>query len=302
MNAVVLQVRPQADALYKSDLEPWSYYLTGEQGKAPEPFYDPLEFWIEESHARGIELHAWFNPYRAGHPAMKGAISEKSVIKAKAKLVRRLADTSYYWMDPAMKEVQDHSYAVIMDVVKRYDVDGIHFDDYFYPYAEYNKGKDFPDEETYKAYKAAGGKKERGDWRRDAVNKFVQRIYKGIKKQKPWVKFGISPFGIYRPGYPASVGSTFDQYSELYADAKLWLNKGWVDYLTPQIYWTIAKVKTSFPVLLGWWNSENTKNRNIWPGLYASIDKTPAGAPSETVNQIMVNARHGSKIAGNSFV
>ena len=157
MNAVVLQVRPQADALYKSDIEPWSYYLTGEQGKAPEPFYDPLEFWVTEAHNRGIELHTWLNPYRAGHPAMKGAISDKSIIKSKPACVKKLASEGYYWMDPTNAEVQDQSFAVVMDLIKRYDIDGIHFDDYFYPYAEYNNNKDFPDEEGYKEYKAKGG-------------------------------------------------------------------------------------------------------------------------------------------------
>jgi uncharacterized lipoprotein YddW (UPF0748 family) len=288
MNAVVLQIRPHADALYASELEPWSYYLTGEQGRAPEPFYDPLQFWIDQAHARGIELHAWFNPYRAGHPAMRCAISEKSVIKAHPGWVHALADTGYYWMDPAIKEVQDHSFAVVMDVVKRYDLDGIHFDDYFYPYREYNQGKDFPDDATWKAYLASGGTMARDDWRRDAVNKFIQRIYKGIKKAKPWVKFGVSPFGVYRPGYPAGMGGSFDQYAILYADARLWFNKGWVDYYTPQIYWNISSQQLSFPAILGWWEGENKKHRHLWPGLYLRPGIEPREMALEIVNQVMI--------------
>ena len=286
MNAVVLQVRPHADALYASDLEPWSYYLSGEQGKAPS--YDPLEFWIDEAHRRGIELHAWFNPYRAGHPAMRGAISEKSVIRAHPEWVHALADTGYFWLDPALREVQDHSYAVVLDVVKRYDVDGVHFDDYFYPYREYNRGRDFPDDAAWLAYQRSGGILKRDDWRRDAVNRFIQRVYKGIKKTKPWVKFGISPFGVYRPGYPPGMGGGFDQYAILYADARLWLNKGWIDYYTPQIYWSIASQQTSYPLILSWWEGENRKKRHLWPGLYLRPGVEIREMATEIVNQIMV--------------
>ena len=289
MNAVVFQVRPQADAFYASELEPWSYYLTGKQGKAPEPFYDPLAFWIEEAHRRGLEFHAWFNPYRAGHPAMGSDYSPLSIIKTNPECVRRLEDTLYYWMDPTMQKVQDHSYAVIMDVVKRYDIDAVHFDDYFYPYREYNRGKDFPDDDTYKAYKKKGGKKSKDDWRRDAVNKFIQRVSKGIKKQKAWVKFGISPFGLFRPGFPEGIGGSFDPYDILSADTKLWLNRGWVDYLVPQLYWPISRIHMSFPVLLGWWASENIQHHHLWPGISISGGKNPADVSLETVNQIMVS-------------
>lgn len=299
INAVVFQVRPQADALYKSELEPWSYYLTGEQGKAPEPFYDPLEFWVEESHARGLELHVWFNPYRANHPAMKSEISEKSIVKTHPELVKKLGSKGYYWMNPALKAVQDHSAAVVMDVVKRYDIDGVHFDDYFYPYWDYNDNKDFPDDDTYEAYQASGGKLARNDWRREAVNKFIKRIYKEMKKEKPHVKFGISPFGIWRPGYPESIAG-FDQYDKLYADAKLWLNKGWIDYFTPQLYWQISKIPQSYPVLLGWWKNENVKNRNLFPGLIISGGANKEGA-TEAVNQIMVTRGMIPEAPGNIF-
>ncbi len=296
-NAIVFQVRPQADALYKSELEPWSYYLTGEQGKAPEPFYDPLEFWVKEAHARGLELHTWFNPYRANHPAMKSEISEKSIVKARPELVVKLGDQGYYWMDPALKAVQDHSIAVVMDVVKRYDVDGVHFDDYFYPYPSYNDNKDFPDDESWNAYKKTGGTLSRGDFRRDAVNTFIKRLYDEIKAAKPSVQFGISPFGIWRPGYPESIAG-FDQYDQLYADAKLWLNEGWVDYFTPQLYWATSQVPQSYPVLLGWWIGENKKNRHIWPGLYTSkFARENEGI--EIINQIMITRGFIPEAPGN---
>ncbi|HSO78420.1 MAG TPA: family 10 glycosylhydrolase, partial [Bacteroidales bacterium] len=204
-NAVVFQVRPHTDAMYKSELEPWSYYLTGEQGMAPDPYYDPLEFWIEEAHKRGIELHAWLNPYRAHHPA-GGEVTETSIVKKHPELVIKL-EQGYWWMDPAKQGTQDHSYNVVMDLVRRYDLDGIHFDDYFYPYPDYNNFKDFPDDESWQAYLAGGGKLSRGDWRREAVNTFIERLYKGIKAEKPYVKFGLSPFGIWQPFNPPAIGT-----------------------------------------------------------------------------------------------
>jgi uncharacterized lipoprotein YddW (UPF0748 family) len=283
-NAAILQIRPQADALYKSDLEPWSYFLTGTQGKAPDPYYDPLEFWVEAAHDRGLELHVWLNPYRAHHLS-GGEESEKSIVKAHPDWVVKLKD-GQYWMDPSKKEVQDQSVAVVKDIVKRYDIDGIHFDDYFYPYASYNGGADFPDEQSWNAYQKTGGKLTRGDWRRQSVNVFIERLYKEIHAQKKWVKFGVSPFGIWRPGYPESIEG-MDQYDLLYADAKLWLNKGWIDYFSPQLYWNVNAQKLSFPVLLGWWQSENTKGRHLWPGMnigHGGDDKNV----DEVINQIMI--------------
>ncbi|MCD6308230.1 MAG: family 10 glycosylhydrolase, partial [Candidatus Latescibacteria bacterium] len=266
LNAVILQVRPQCDAFYPSELEPWSYFLTGEQGKAPEPYYDPLAFWIEEAHNRGLELHAWFNPYRAHHPM--GEIGPSSVVRTKPGIALELKG-GYYWLDPAMKGTQDHSFAVVMDVVGRYDIDGVHFDDYFYPYPSYNNGGDFPDDESWKRYVDGGGKLSRGNWRRKNVDTFVERVYRGIRKAKPRVRFGMSPFGIWRPYFPQSIRG-LDQYDVLYADAKRWLNEGWVDYFTPQLYWPIRQIPQSYPVLLSWWARENTRNRNLWPGLYTS--------------------------------
>lgn len=283
-NAVVFQVRPQADALYQSELEPWSYYLTGEQGKAPEPFYDPLHFWIEAAHDRGLELHAWLNPYRAQH-STGGAISKESVIKTNPELVLELED-GMWWMDPAKEGTKEISTAVVMDLVKRYDLDGIHFDDYFYPYPAYNNGEDFPDDESWQAYQNSGGELSRGDWRRDNVNSFIKNVYESIKAEKPHVKFGLSPFGIWRPGYPESIVG-YDQYEELYADAKLWLNEGWIDYFTPQLYWRINPTGQSFPVLLRWWSDQNYENRHLWPGINAGLGGDEKNE-DEVINQIMI--------------
>lgn len=284
-NAVIFQVRPQADALYESELEPWSYFLTGEQGKAPEPFYDPLHFWIEAAHDRGLELHAWLNPYRAHHSSGK-VISDQSIIKTHPELVVKL-ENGMYWMDPALEGTKEISTAVVMDLVKRYDLDGIHFDDYFYPYDSYNGGKDFPDDKSWNTYKNAGGELSRADWRRENVNSFIKNIYQEIKAEKPEVKFGLSPFGIWRPGYPESV-SGYDQYDKLYADAKLWLNEGWIDYFTPQLYWKVNQLGQSFPVLLGWWEEQNFKDRHLWPGINAGLGGDEKNI-DEVINQIMIS-------------
>ncbi len=283
-NAVILQVRPQCDALYASELEPWSYYLTGTQGKAPEPFYDPLEFWIEEAHKRALELHAWLNPYRAHH-VEGGIIGEQSIVNTKPNLVLKL-EAGYYWLDPTDPGTQEHSYNVVMDIVNRYDVDGIHFDDYFYPYPSYNNDKDFPDDKSWQKYLDSGGKLSKADWRRNAVNTFVKNLYEGIKKTKKHVKFGLSPFGIWRPEHPPSIKG-FDQYDELYADAKLWLNEGWIDYFTPQLYWPINRIPQSYPVLLGWWAEQNHKDRHLWPGISnGRLNNNPPG--DEVINLIMI--------------
>ncbi|TDH29198.1 hypothetical protein EXU57_03775 [Segetibacter sp. 3557_3] len=284
-NAVIFQVRPQADALYNSKLEPWSYFLTGKQGQAPEPLYDPLEFWVEAAHDRGLELHVWLNPYRAHHKD-GNEISEQSIVRTNPELVVKLKE-GYYWMDPAQKGTQERTTNVVLDIVKRYDIDGVHFDDYFYPYPSYNLGEDFPDSTSWSAYQLGGGKLSRGDWRRESVNTLIKRLHRAIKKEKPHVKFGISPFGIWRPGNPGSIEG-FDQYEQLYADAKLWLNKGWIDYFAPQLYWPINRIPQSFPVLLGWWQKENTMARHLWPGINVGAD-TGYRTVNETVNQILVS-------------
>lgn len=271
-NAVIFQVRPSADALYNSPYEPWSYFLTGEIGKAPSPYYDPLEFWVAEAHKRGLELHVWLNPYRAHH-SNGGTVTSASMVRKEADNVVRLRN-GMYWFDPSSQQTQDHAANVVRDIVKRYDIDGVHFDDYFYPYATYNGGADFPDDKTWNAYRKEGGNLSRGDWRRANVNKFIKRVYTEIKAEKPFVKFGLSPFGIWKPGYPAGITGS-SQYDELYADAKLWLNEGWIDYFTPQLYWPIDPPKQSFTTLLKWWQSENKHNRHLWPGLNTVEVRSP---------------------------
>lgn len=284
MNAVILQIRPQADALYQSQLEPWSYYLSGEQGVAPEPYYDPLVFWIEEAHKRGLELHAWINPYRAHH-IEGGPITEHSIVNKLAEHVVKL-DNGMYWMDPSQPVVVNHSLAVIADIVSRYDLDGLHYDDYFYPYPSYNAGAPFPDEDNYQQYLADGGDLSVSDWRRRAVDDFVKKIYDKVKAIKLHVKVGISPFGIWRPGNPEMILG-FDQYEKLYADARLWLNEGWLDYFTPQLYWNVSKIPQSYPLLLSWWNKENHAGRHLWPGM-SSNKASELPGQTEVINQIMI--------------
>lgn len=283
MNAIVLQVRPAADAIYDSKIEPWSDVITGEMGKAPEPFYDPLTMYVEEGHKRGIEIHCWFNPYRSLTPGSKGVVSDNHINKTNPEISKKYGE--YYWLNPTDKRVQDLSMNVVLDVVNRYDVDGVHMDDYFYPYPSYADGADFPDDDTWSAYQETGGKLSRGDWRRDAVNKFVERFYTEVKAAKPHVKVGISPFGIARPGLAPNVGAGFDQYSELYADAQLWLNKGWVDYYTPQLYWGLASPQP-YLYLLQWWIGQNTQDRHIWPGLYTSKYAGKPETLAEVTDQI----------------
>lgn len=281
-NAVIFQARPSGDALYESPFEPWSYFLTGETGKAPYPYYDPLEFWTEEAHKRGIEMHVWLNPYRAHH-SNGGKVTSQSIVNKMSEHIVKLKN-GMHWFDPADKTTQDHVSKIVMDIVKRYNIDGIHFDDYFYPYASYNGGADFPDYTTWNAYQKTGGQLSRADWRRDNVNKFIERIYTEIKTEKYYVKFGISPFGIWKPGFPYGV-SGMSQYDELYADAKLWLNEGWVDYFTPQLYWPVDAPKQSFTSLLQWWESENTHQRHLWPGLN-TVEIKAADKPAEIIRQI----------------
>jgi uncharacterized lipoprotein YddW (UPF0748 family) len=293
LNAVILQVRPAGDALYPSTLEPWSEYLTGAQGRPPEPAYDPLAFAVEEAHRRGLELHAWFNPYRARHPTAKSEPVASHLSRARPELVKRYG--SYLWMDPGEPAVQDHSVAVMMDVVRRYDLDGVHIDDYFYPYPERDSATGqpipFPDEPSWQRYQASGGRLSRDDWRRRNVDVLIERLYGEIKREKPWVKFGISPFGIYRPGQPVEARTGFDQYAQLYADARKWLVEGWMDYFTPQLYWPIAQEGQSYPFLLRWWVAQNTKGRHMWPGNFTSrmVEGNPRVWPaSEIIGQIQV--------------
>lgn len=269
LNAIIFQVRPMADALYPSKFEPWAEWITGTQGKAPmegKKTFDPLAYMIAACHSRGIELHAWFNPYRAWHPKATSKPDGKHVLSAHKDWVKTYGN--YKWLDPGQTDVADWSLKVIQDVVDRYDVDGVHIDDYFYPYPL--KGQDFPDEASYARYRKRGGKLDRADWRRYNVNEFVHNFYDMVKRRKKWVKVGISPFGIYRPGMPPGIQAGTDQYAELYADAKLWLENGWCDYLAPQLYWKISQTHQAYEPLLKWWILQNVKGRHIWPGNFTS--------------------------------
>ncbi len=317
LNAIVLQVRTSADALYDSKLEPWSEYLTGEQGKAPVPFYDPLKMWVDEAHKRGIELHAWFNPYRARHTQAKSPTAKNHISNTTPSAVKTYG--GFLWMDPGEAAASDQTLNVILDVVRRYDIDGVHIDDYFYPYPVAVPGTDappaspddtpvpraelpFPDDAAWLSYLATGKpnapKLSRDDWRRENVNILIEKIHNGIKREKSHVKFGISPFGIGKPAKRPVGIAGFSQYDKLYADAELWLQKGWLDYFTPQLYWPIEQKAQAYGVLLDYWANENTAGRHLWPGLFTSrINDTPkTWQPQEVVNQIALT-REKTKVA-----
>lgn len=269
-NVVIFQVRPMADALYASKLEPWSEYLTGTAGKAPDPYYDPLEYAVRAAHERGLQLHAWFNPFRARHSSATSPIPADHIIRRRPELAKRYG--TEYWLNPTHREVQKHSLAVILDVVRRYDIDGVHIDDYFYPYPEKDKAGHlipFPDDDTWAAYQRSRGKLSRDNWRRAAINDFVEQMYHEVKAAKPWVRVGISPFGIWRPGYPHGI-SGLDAYQAIDADSRTWLRQGWCDYFAPQLYWPIQQRKQSYARLLDWWVSENVKGRHLCPGNFTS--------------------------------
>jgi len=295
LNAIVLQVRPAADAIYPSKIEPWTEYLTGAQGKPPVPMYDPLAFWVKEAHARGLELHAWFNPYRARHDNARSPAAPNHITNTNPSAVKRYG--KFMWMDPGEEAASKQTMDVILDVVRRYDIDGVHIDDYFYPYpieapdvagnAQALDGKptakaelDFPDGPAWERYLLGGGKLDRASWRRDNVNRLIEAMYKGIHREKSWVRFGISPFGLGRPDRRPPGIAGFSQYDKLYADAELWLEKGWLDYFTPQLYWPVRQSAQSYPVLLDYWIAQNPLGRHMWPGLFTSR----IGAPAPTVN------------------
>ena len=292
LNAVVFQVRPSADALYRSAIEPWSEYLTGEQGRAPSPLWDPLEFAVREAHARGLELHAWFNPYRARNETAKSPDHRTHIARTRPDLVKSYG--KFLWMDPGEPEVRKRTLDVVLDVVNRYDVDGVHIDDYFYPYPiAQTRGRGdlpFPDDSSYAAYRRRGGRLAREDWRRENVNTLVRELAEGIRAAKPWVKFGISPFGIWRPGSPSAVRG-FDAYDKLYADARKWMHEGWGDYFSPQLYWPTYKDGQAYPVLLEWWAAQNRQRRHLWPGNFTSragARGSGAFAVGELLEQIRV--------------
>ena len=297
LNALIVQVRPAADALYASPLEPWSEYLTGEQGKAPEPFYDPLAMWIDEAHRRGIALHAWFNPYRARHPSSRSVPAPNHVANTMPRVVKRYGD--YLWMDPGEADSARRTLAVIADVTRRYDVDGIHIDDYFYPYPEKapdGADMEFPDDASWAEYKLSGGSRSRADWRRANVDALVKDISETVHREKPWVQFGVSPFGVGRPDLRPRGVTGFSQYDKLYANVELWLANGWLDYLAPQLYWPVDSPEQPFAALLDYWTRANTAGRHVWPGYFTSRidDGTPkAFAVDEVVRQLGITRARG---------
>ena len=263
MNAVIVQVRPATDALYPSPYEPWSQWLTGKQGKAPFPYYDPLEFTINEAHKRGFEYHAWCNPYRANFSIGKASIAPNHITKVHPEWFIRYGTTLYF--DPGNKEGQDWVVKVIRDMVSRYDIDALHMDDYFYPYRI--PGKEFQDDASYAKY---GNGMTREDWRRSNVDSIILKLSTAIKEVKPWVKFGISPFGVWRnkaqdpEGSDTNAGVT--NYDDLYADILLWLRMKWIDYVAPQIYWEFTQPNAPYQALVDWWN-EHTYGRQCYIGL-----------------------------------
>ncbi len=258
LNAVVFQVRPEGDAVYRSTLEPWSRFLTGRQGG--DPGFDPLAFLVTEAHRRGIEVHAWFNPYRAKSSASSTAVSPHISVTNPEAVVPY---NGTLWMDPSRPVVQDRLAMVIRDVVTRYDVDGVHFDDYFYPYPA--SGMPFPDGAQYDRYRMGGGTLSLADWRRDNVNRMVQRVSQTVASARADVRFGISPFGIYRPGMPAGI-TGLDAYNAIYCDPVRWMREGWVDYLAPQLYWPTTQTAQAYGALIAWWAGITSGGRSIFAG------------------------------------
>lgn len=290
LNALILQVRPEADALYASDLEPWSRYLTGTQGD--DPGFDPLLDFIERAHAQGIEVHAWLNPYRAA--------ANNAVPVADSHVASQFPQYAYeygslLWMDPGAQPVQQHDVDVILDIVDRYDVDGIHFDDYFYPYPD---GSPFPDGSSYGAYE---GPLSLDDWRRDNVNGLVELLHDEIGAAKPWVRFGISPFGIYQPGMPPGI-TGLNQYAELFADPVVWIQEGWVDYLAPQLYWPTTQTAQAYEPLVEWWVSIAPEGRNIFVGNYLSqLGSSASWDVDELLDQVELSRQYQLDSPGNIF-
>lgn len=275
VNALIFQVRPEADAFYKSNLEPWSRFLTGEQGKAPDDAdFDPLAFLIDECHKRGMEFHAWLNPYRV-KTNINNPLSLDHIYQKYPERFVQYGNQLYF--EPGLPENRSFICEVVRDIVSRYDVDAIHMDDYFYPYPI--AGTPFPDDESFSMYAASQGfsPDQRADWRRNNVNLLIQQLKYTIAGTKPWVRFGISPFGIYRNKRSDPNGSDtngLQNYDDLYADIKLWVEKGWIDYNLPQLYWEIGHERADYTTLLHWWNANNFEQPlYIGQDLKRSLDK-----------------------------
>ena len=281
LNAVILHVRIAGDALYPTVYAPWSAFLSARQGESPEPAYDPLAYAVAEAHARGLQLHAWFNPFRAMMPATNGRVASTHVTKTHPGWIRTYGAQT--WIDPGDPAARAFVLATILDVVKRYDVDGIHIDDYFYPYREARTVTRrvrrrrvrsrveirFPDDRTWQKYGRAKGWTDRDAWRRANIDEFVEQLYAGVKSIKPAMVVGISPFGIWRPGSPRGI-TGLDAFGEIYADSRKWLAEGWLDYIAPQLYWELGGAENRFLALDAWWRSVNPRHRYVWPALYTS--------------------------------
>ena len=272
MNAVIVQVRPAADAFYPSPYEPWSQWLTGVQGKPPFPYYDPLQFMIEEAHKRGFEFHAWANPYRANFSLSRASIAPAHITKLHPEWFLEYGGKLYF--DPGNKKAQHWVEDVVRDMVSRYDIDAMHMDDYFYPYRI--AGKEFPDAPSFQQY---GNGLKKDDWRRSNVDSIIFSLSRIIKEEKPWVKFGISPFGVWRNsdkdpmGSPTKAGVT--NYDDLYADILLWTRNGWIDYVVPQLYWETGHKLVAFETLIDWWSKHSYgRHMYIGHGIYRAFEKS----------------------------
>ncbi|MBO7315917.1 MAG: family 10 glycosylhydrolase [Paludibacteraceae bacterium] len=300
-NAIFVQIRPTSDGFYFSELEPWSKFLTGTQGKRPEPFYDPLKFIIDEAHKRCLEVHAWLNPYRVSMDVQKESLHASNLFFKKPYLFVEYGGK--YYFNPGLEETRVHLNNVVREIVRNYDVDAIHFDDYFYPYRVANK--EFPDEKTF--IDNSRGFSDKNDWRRDNVNLIIKELQQTIKSEKPWVEFGISPFGVWRNndkdvrGSATKAGMT--NYDDLYADILKWLEDGDIDYVVPQLYWEIGKRVADYKVLVGWWNKNNF-NRNLYIGLFASgLGQNKSSAwneGNELVRQMNLNGSY-ENVQGVAF-
>jgi uncharacterized lipoprotein YddW (UPF0748 family) len=299
INAIIFQIRPAADSFYGSGRELWSRYLNGVQGKAPSPYYDPLEFAISEAHKRGMELHAWFNPYRATVNLIDSHTNPKHITKQKPQWFFTYGGKKLF--NPGLPEVRDYIVQVVMDVVKNYDIDGVHFDDYFYPYPEANQT--IRDADTY--YKYGSGFKNIGDWRRNNVDTLIHVLSDSIRAAKKHVKFGISPFGIWRNLNQDPEGSEsngFDGYSKLYANARKWVQEGWIDYINPQIYFPFGYKVAPYDKLVDWW-SNNTFGKHLYVGqaVYRSMENRPGWSDRRQIPDQIRYLRSNPRAQGSVF-
>lgn len=298
-NALIFQIRPTADALYKSELEPWSKWLTGKRGKAPAEDWDPLEFAIDEAHKRGMELHAWLNPYRVTSDAKEVLPPEHLYNLHKERFFK--FDNKIFF-DPAYQENRDYISTVIADIVSRYDIDAIHLDDYFYPYPAANGAKFDGDAASYAKF---GKGMNKADWRRQNVDKLIEQLHRTIKDLKPWVQFGISPFGIWRNKRNDPRGSDsagLQNYDDLYADVILWAENGWIDYLIPQLYWSLDKKVAPSRKLAEWWNDNVPSNCKLYIGqnTQGTMDTPTASEANELAAKIDLSRRLDN-VSGNAW-